>query len=179
LPTASGIHQGRTTISTDKTILAPVEAEERIQALDVIRGFALIGILLVNIEGMVGPLSESLDGLNQKLTGADRWADAALYIVAQGKFYILFSLLFGMGFTIMMMRAQAAGRFFFRVYLRRIFVLALIGLAHGLLIWSGDILFAYACFGFLLLLFFRNTPNRACQSGACSFTWFPWCLCFS
>lgn len=108
---------------------------------------------------MVGPLNESLDGLNMSLTGADRTADAALYILAQGKFYTLFSLLFGAGFMIMMMRAQQAGRAFFRVYLRRIFVLALIGLAHGLFVWSGDILFSYACFGLLLLLCFSNTPT--------------------
>lgn len=143
----------------EQASLAPVTGAERIQALDVVRGFALLGILLMNIEGMAGPLMASMTGLDPQLTGADRWVDGAIYLLVQGKFYPLFSLLFGMGFAVMLMRAEASGRPFFGLYLRRVLALLGIGLAHALLVWSGDILVTYAVMGFVLLLFFRRTPR--------------------
>ena len=143
----------------EATTLAPVTGADRIQALDVVRGFALLGILLMNIEGMAGPLMNSMTGVDPSLAGIDRWADTAIYLLVQGKFYPLFSLLFGMGFAVMLHRAEVAERPFFAVYLRRILVLLGLGLAHGFLLWSGDILVAYAVMGFLLLLFFRRTPT--------------------
>ena len=139
--------------------LAPVAANERIAAMDVLRGFALLGILLMNIEGMAGPLMNSMTGVDPALTGADRGVDTAIYLLVQGKFYPLFSMLFGMGFAVMLQRAAAAERPFFAVYLRRILALGGLGLAHGLLLWSGDILLTYALMGFVLLLFFRDTPQ--------------------
>ena len=139
--------------------LAPVTGTERIQALDAIRGFALLGILLMNIEGMVGPLMASISGVNPALTGADRWMDTAIYLLVQGKFFPLFSMLFGMGFAIMLARAQAAGRPFVAVYLRRVLALLAIGLAHALLVWSGDILVTYALMGLVMLICFRGTPQ--------------------
>lgn len=143
----------------EQASLAPVAGTDRIQALDVVRGFALLGILLMNIEGMAGPLMASMTGLDPQLTGADRWVDGAIYLLVQGKFYPLFSLLFGMGFAVMLMRAEAAERPFFGLYLRRVLALLAIGLAHALLLWSGDILVTYALMGFVLLLFFRRTPR--------------------
>jgi uncharacterized protein len=138
--------------------LTPVAATERIDAMDVLRGFALLGILLMNIEGMVGPLLGAMTGIDPSLAGADRWADAFVYVFVQGKFYPLFSLLFGMGFAVMMMRAEAAGRPFLAIYLRRILVLLAIGLAHALLVWSGDVLVSYALLAFPLVFLFRRTP---------------------
>lgn len=139
--------------------LAPVAAIDRIEALDVLRGFALVGILLMNIEGIVGPLNGSITGVDPALSGADRWADTLIYFFVQGKFYPLFSLLFGMGFAVMMQRAADAGRPFVRVYLRRVLALLVIGLAHALLVWSGDILTTYSLMALVLLLFFRRTPQ--------------------
>ncbi|WP_374601896.1 DUF418 domain-containing protein [Arenimonas sp.] len=139
--------------------LAPVTSADRIQALDAIRGFALLGILLMNIEGMVGPLMNSMTGVDPQLAGADRWVDTAIYLLVQGKFFPLFSMLFGMGFAIMLARAQAAGRPFVAVYLRRVLALLAIGLVHALLVWSGDILVTYALMGLVMLLFFRGTPQ--------------------
>lgn len=138
--------------------LTPVAGNERIETMDVLRGFALLGILLMNIEGFVGPLMESLTGVNARFTGADRWMDAAIYILVQGKFITLFSLLFGMGFAVMLERAQARGGSGTGLYARRLLALLGIGLVHVLLIWSGDILVSYALLGFVLLLFFRRTP---------------------
>ena len=138
--------------------LRPVAVAERIEAMDVLRGVALLGILLMNIEAFVGPLVAVMTGLDPTLTGADRIVDAAAFIFVQGKFYLLFSLLFGMGFAVMMARAAAAGRPFFSLYLRRTLVLLVIGLVHLLLIWSGDILVAYALIALPLLLIFRTVP---------------------
>lgn len=141
------------------TLLAPVAAAERIAAMDVLRGFALLGILLMNIEAFVGPMFQAITGLDPTLRGADRWADALVYILVQGKFYTLFSLLFGMGFAVMLARAQSAGRPFFALYLRRTLALLAIGLVHALLVWSGDILVPYALLALVLLLLFRRTPQ--------------------
>jgi uncharacterized protein len=139
--------------------LAPVEARARIESLDVLRGFALLGILLMNIEGMAGPLMSSMTGVDPALSGADRVVDTLVYLFVQGKFYPLFSLLFGMGFAAMLLRAREAGTASPGTYLRRVLALMAIGLAHGLLVWSGDILLTYALLALPLLLFFRDTPE--------------------
>ncbi|GAB3732111.1 DUF418 domain-containing protein [Luteimonas pelagia] len=141
------------------TRLAPVAPGERIEALDVLRGFALLGILLMNIEAFVGPVFGTYGGLDPALTGWDRVADALAYVLVQGKFYPLFSLLFGMGFAVMLARARGAGRPFAGPYLRRTLSLLAIGLAHALLVWSGDILVTYALVA-LVLPVFADTPVR-------------------
>ena len=143
--------------------LSPIAAADRIEALDVLRGFALLGILLMNIEGFAGPLVGALTGLDPALTGADKWVDAVIYVLVQGKFYTLFSLLFGMGFAVMSQRAEVARRPFAGLYWRRGLVLLGIGLLHALLIWAGDILVMYALVSFMLLAF-RPAPQK----------WLPW-----
>lgn len=145
--------------ATSPTVLAPVSPTERLELLDIVRGFALLGILLMNIEGFVGPLYAATTGLDPSLTGADRVVDALIYILVQGKFWCLFSLLFGMGFAVMSQRAAANGRPFAGVYWRRGLVLLGIGLVHGLLVWSGDILVTYALVSFALLAF-RDVNGR-------------------
>ena len=135
------------------TPLAPIAPGERIAALDVLRGFALIGILLMNMEAFAGPLMRALTGLDPALTGFNRLADGLIYFFVQGKFFTLFSLLFGMGFAMMVMRAEAAGRPFAGLYWRRSLALLGIGLAHSLLVWSGDILVPYALLSIPLLAF--------------------------
>ncbi|KAB7770060.1 DUF418 domain-containing protein [Xanthomonas maliensis] len=136
---------------TESTPLLPIAAAERITVLDVLRGAALLGILLMNIEGFVGPLDLAMTGVDPHWHGADRLADALIYVLVQGKFYTLFSLLFGMGFAVMMQRAQHAARPFAGMYLRRSAGLLVIGLLHALLLWSGDILLTYALLAPLLL----------------------------
>lgn len=132
----------------------PVTAHERIVALDVIRGFALFGILLVNIAFFANPISDPFsfgDG-----SGIDESIGWFVGFFAQGKFYPLFSLLFGLGFAVQLERASKRQRSFVPVYLRRLLVLLAIGVAHGVLIWAGDILTVYALLGFLLLLVGRG-----------------------
>lgn len=141
------------------TPLAPVSAGERVEILDVLRGFAIFGILLVNMALFFGPIH--LQVLNRPVvTGPlDELARQFIVLFAQGKFYSLFSFLFGMGLAIQMERAVERGRKVGGFFARRMSWLLVIGLAHALLIWFGDILVLYSLMGFALLLF-RNARPR-------------------
>lgn len=132
--------------------LAPLASSERITALDVIRGFALIGILLMNIEYFNRPTTDIGTGLQAGQSGANfLFSFFVLYFVT-GKFWTMFSLLFGMGFGVMLTRAQSAGRSFLKPYMRRIAALALFGALHFILLWAGDILFSYSVGALALLV---------------------------
>lgn len=132
-------------------LATPIASSERIQALDVVRGFALIGIFLMNIEWFNRPIAE-LGGLPTNVHGADYWAGYLIFILVQGKFWTMFSLLFGMGFAVMLTRAERAGRGFLVPYIRRIAALAVFGAMHHVFLWAGDILFSYAVAALCLLL---------------------------
>jgi len=138
---------------------APIEAAQRIQALDVIRGFALLGIFLMNIEWFSRPLQEMGSGIDPTAIGLDLTAAWAVHVFVAGKFWVLFSLLFGMGFAVMSSRGGHGLQFRGR-YLRRCLVLLAFGVLHAVLLWPGDILHAYAVTG-LLLLAFGEISNRA------------------
>jgi uncharacterized protein len=135
--------------------LAPVAAKERIAVLDVIRGFALIGIFLMNIEFFNRAVGELGEGMPAGLSGLNWLASYVIAYFVAGKFWTIFSLLFGMGFALMLTRTEAKGQNFLKPYLRRLFALAIFGLLHHILIWPGDILFSYAIAagGLLLILF--------------------------
>ncbi|MEG2805551.1 DUF418 domain-containing protein [Stenotrophomonas sp.] len=146
-------------VNTASLSLQPVAVGDRIAVLDILRGFALLGILLMNMEAFSGPLDLAFTGVDPHWQGLDYWADAAIYVLVQGKFFTLFSLLFGAGFAIMAQRAEAARRAFVPFYLRRSAALLLIGACHALLVWSGDILVVYALVS-LPLLACREAPTR-------------------
>ena len=132
--------------------LVPITANQRIEALDVVRGFALLGIFLMNIEWFNRPISSLGEGMPTGLTGLDWWASWFVLYFVQGKFWTIFSLLFGMGFAVMLTRAERAGREFKIVYLRRVLALAVFGAAHFILLWAGDILFSYAVGALMLMI---------------------------
>ncbi len=137
---------------------------ERIELLDAIRGFALLGILLMNLEVFTGPLIGAMTGIDSQLQGIDRWADGFIYIFVQGKFWTLFALLFGIGFAVMFESAKRQSSDFFSIYMRRLFALLVIGLIHLLLIWEGDILFSYALAGFVLLWLLKSGTTSSLAS---------------
>ena len=139
---------------------APLAAGERIVALDVVRGFALLGIFLMNIEWFNRPIAAFNEGIPRGLTGLDWFASWFIAYFVQGKFWTIFSLLFGMGFAVMLVRAERAGREFTRVYLRRILALAVFGAVHFIYVWEGDILFSYAmgALALLIVLYGRAWP---------------------
>ena len=138
---------------------APVAANQRIVALDVVRGFALIGIFLMNIEFFNRTFTSFNEGMPRDLTSLDWFASWFVNYFVQGKFWTIFSLLFGMGFAVMMTRAEQAGREFKKVYLRRIVALAVFGAAHFIFVWQGDILFSYAVAALALLIVLYGRPK--------------------
>lgn len=143
----------------------PVASSERVPGLDAVRGLALLGILLMNIEAFNGPLWLSGAGVDPRWVGMDRWLDTVIYVVVQGSFFPLFSLLFGIGFALMGQRLGARGAAFVPIHLRRMAVLALIGLVHAVLVWSGDVLLTYALLGALLPALDRLSPRWLGLSG--------------
>lgn len=134
------------------TDFTPVAIRDRIQTLDVVRGVALLGIALMNVEFFNRPLADLGAGMPADLSGIDYWASWFIHTFVRGKFWTMFSILFGMGFAVMLTRAQDAGRGFVVPYLRRALALAGFGLLHGILVWSGDILLSYATAALVLLL---------------------------
>ncbi len=148
--------------------LAPVSESSRIDAIDAVRGFALLGIFLVNV-GMHGDVfGPYLDPSPPKgLATPDLVAHYFTKAFCEGKFYPLFSLLFGVGLALQWKRAVAAGRSLLGTGSRRLLILMLIGLMHALLIWYGDILFIYSTTGLLLLLLINCRAKTLAITGAC------------
>lgn len=139
---------------------APIGATERIGEIDVIRGFALFGVLWMNLYAHPRGLfpSENYEGL------ATSVLDPTFSFLGEwlmmGKAQALFSILFGFGFAILTDRAARRGANGSALYLRRILILFAVGAAHLLLLWTGDILHAYAAMGLGLLLT-RRLPGWA------------------
>ena len=151
----------------DPQPLAPVLPTERIEAVDTLRGFAVLGILMINIwffalpeQVMYSPAAAGgSDALNLGV-----WA--VVSSLFQQKFMALFSMLFGAGVILMYDRIEATNRPFKSIYYRRILWLLAIGLVHAYLIWWGDILFSYAVCGLLLYLFRRISARKLIIIGA-------------
>jgi len=141
------------------TPLAPIQPAERIQIVDILRGFALFGILFVNMTIFSQPMQAIVLPADPNLPFYDRAALWLIHALGEGKFYALFSLLFGLGLTLQMERIEGRGGRFVPLYARRLLVLLGIGLVHAFLIWMGDILILYALLGFLLILFRKARPR--------------------
>ena len=136
--------------------LTPTYGQERYDFLDILRGFSLIGIISANmiLYSLYLYLPESAK-MNMKTHASDRVLDFLELVLIEGKFYTIFSILFGIGFSILLTRTQTKGLVFHRFFLRRMFLLYLIGVAHAVVFWHDDILQFYALCGVLLLLFLR------------------------
>ena len=130
--------------------LVPISVNQRIDVMDILRGLALIGILLMNIEWF-GRSMSTLGSFDPKLTGLDHAAGWLVRCLVEGKFYKIFALLFGMGFAVMLIRAKELGRPFGAWFVRRMAILYVIGLLHMFFLWHGDILHDYAFAGLMLL----------------------------
>lgn len=138
---------------------APVAPRQRIATIDILRGFALLGILLVNMQLFNGSFVGMIAGLGDPSAPLDQWARWLVVFLAEGKFYSIFALLFGLGLALQYQRAEAQGTRFGPYWLRRMAVLLLIGLVHAYLIWTGDILILYSLLGALLLLWRKARPR--------------------
>ena len=127
------------------TPIVPTSQKERYIILDALRGFALLGVLIVNMLQAYSPVVSNTDEVVATLIRA----------FGEGTFYPMFSFLFGLGFALQLRKGEAA----LPRFRRRLFVLLGIGLVHGILIWVGDILFTYAVLGYVLI-YFRNKSDR-------------------
>lgn len=131
----------------------PVTLGERIDSLDVLRGVAILGILLMNIVTFSMVLSAYTNpSVYNDLSGADWWTWLTLHLFVDQKFMTMFSVLFGSGVCIFMERATAKHHAAWKLQLSRMGWLLLIGLLHAYLIWYGDILVSYAVAGVVIAL---------------------------
>ncbi|MGM0377256.1 MAG: DUF418 domain-containing protein [Bacteroidota bacterium] len=133
--------------------LLPTGARDRIVILDVLRGFALLGILMVNMQWMNAPVAVSFSSVSLWQSCPDQIADFLIRAFFESKFYVLFSMLFGYGFWLFLQKPAASPEQALRVYVWRLVLLFFFGAAHVLLLWAGDILVWYALLGLLFVLF--------------------------
>ncbi len=143
----------------EQTSITPVQEAERINEIDIVRGAALLGILMVNMSFFKYPVyMERIP--SQFPEGLERLSAMFIQLFFTGNFYAVFSFLFGLGFFIFMDRTLQKGLELKPLYRRRLTALMIFGLLHIVLFWSGDILFTYSVTGFILFVF-RNTSIKA------------------
>ena len=143
----------------------PIAETTRIDAIDVLRGVALLGILLMNVQSFAMPQAAYFNPTAYgDLEGANLYAWVAGRMLADQKFMTIFSVLFGAGIVLMAGRAEARGDAR-RVHYRRMGWLLVIGLLHAHLLWPGDILFLYAVCGMLVYPLRRQPPGRLLALG--------------
>jgi len=141
------------------TTLTPIDPQERIEILDILRGFALLGILFNNMLYFSGYAFVPFDNLKQIINfPLSENIYYFLDIVITAKFYTLFCILFAVGFYIQFSKHREYPSDFLRTYRRRLTILFLIGIIHNL-IWFGDILLLYSIMAFILILF-RNMKTK-------------------
>ncbi len=146
----------------------PVRAEDRITSLDTLRGFALLGILLMNIVGF-GLGSAYDDPTNGGgATGINLWTWIAMHVLAEGKMRCIFSMVFGAGIVLLTSRAERRGDTASSadIYYRRNLWLGGFGILHAFLLWQGEILYPYALCALALYPFRRMAPKGLIAIGA-------------
>jgi uncharacterized protein len=155
------------------TSLQPTTLTERHSLLDVLRGFALLGVLLANMVSHSGYFFLSEAGRAALDTAqVDHIVEWIEHFLIDGKFYSLFSMLFGIGFALQLKRASELDLNFVSRFRRRLLIMFLFGLMHAVFLYVGDILTVYALTGLTLILF-RNSSNKFLLRSALVFTLLP------
>ncbi|MFO0935782.1 MAG: DUF418 domain-containing protein [Gemmataceae bacterium] len=144
--------------ATNPISTGPIRDDERAIVLDVLRGVALLGILVINIQIFAQP--DQSFGFGEHDLTVDRLVLLLISCFIQAKFYSLFSFLYGVGFAVQMRNANEGDSRATRRFFRRSAALAMFGILHIVLVWDGDILLAYALTGLLLPLY-RNVSDKA------------------
>ena len=143
-----------------KTDEPPTGDEGRVAAIDVLRGVALLGILIVNIETFAMP---GIAQFNPTANGEGSWSGQLVhgltYVFAKQKFMAIFSMLFGAGMVLLYRKHEKQGQRAARIHYARCFWLLVFGLIHMFFIWMGDILVIYAICGSILYSFRRLRPQ--------------------
>lgn len=135
--------------------------------VDALRGFALLGIVIVNTGVMASAWYGSGAIAPAFSTPLDLWVGGLIAALFETKFYLLFSFLFGYSFTLQMASAAREGADFIPRFLRRLLGLALFGIAHAVVLFQGDILFTYSLLGAALLCLRGLSPRAAVKLGLC------------
>lgn len=141
--------------------LTPINPSDRVSVIDALRGFAILGILFMNVKASSFPFGFEdlsvlrLDWILDKIT---YWG---LEFLISGKFFTMFTFLFGLGMAVQMSRAIAKDneKKFPMVYIRRLLLLLIIGFIHDVFVWDGWVLLWYPVVGFPLLLFRKFKPR--------------------
>jgi uncharacterized protein len=137
---------------------APVSESRRIQLLDALRGFALLGILLMNIPFFALPLNYA-EAFKGNPASIDFWVHAVITVLFEGKMRALFGMIFGAGVILFVSKKELDGKPVAFLFYRRMFWLVVFGLIHAhLLLWFGDILYLYGLCGMLVFLFRKVKP---------------------
>lgn len=135
-------------------ILKPTQGKGRIPSIDILRGLAVLGILIMNIQSFSMPSSAYFNPTSfERLSGSDLSVWLLSHVFANQKFMAIFSMLFGASIIMLSTKAKKENVRSTNLQYRRFFFLAIIGLLHAYLLWAGDILFPYAICGFLLFSF--------------------------
>lgn len=142
------------------TNVRPTQPNERLDVIDILRGFAIFGILVVNMLYFAQPIYQEVLDVQIWMSPVDVIVHWLIGFFAEAKFFTLFSMLFGLGLAIQLERASSKGTNIVPLYLRRLLVLLVIGLIHAFLFWWGDILTYYALLGGLLLFFRAKAPRQ-------------------
>ncbi len=150
---------------------SPVAASDRIASLDVLRGFAVLGILVMNIQAFAMPLAAYFNPtVYGDLSGINFFVWLVSYLFVDQKFLSMFSLLFGAGICLFADRVEARSGRSAGLHYRRMFCLLLFGLVHAYFLWSGDILVTYALCGSVLFLLRNRSPRTLVVSGLAVFS---------
>jgi len=141
--------------------LSPASPNQRIISIDVLRGVAVLGILIMNIQNfsMISAAYMNPDAYGD-LTGINRWVWILSHILADQKFMTIFSILFGAGVILFTGKAVQKELRPGPIHYRRMFWLFVFGMLHAYLIWSGDILVNYALCGMFVFIFRNKTPRK-------------------
>ena len=150
-------------------MISPVTVKNRVVQMDIIRGFALFGVLLVNITMIDATIFSYLSSPFQIEGTLNQLFAWLIHVLAVGKFYTMFSILFGLGFYFFMNKSNDTV-VPPSLFLRRLGVLLLFGAFHLIFVWHGDILHTYAITGVLLLLYRNKDEKRILKTGLILFT---------
>ncbi len=148
-------------MNSTKTLISPTSITERIISLDVLRGVAVLGILIMNIQSfsMIGAAYINPTAYGD-LSGINKWVWIFSHLLANSKFMSIFSMLFGAGVILFTEKALEKGRKASAFHYRRMMWLLMFGFIHAYLIWYGDILVSYSICGMLVFVFRKMKPKK-------------------
>lgn len=134
--------------------MTPTTLGNRVEVIDLLRGFALLGVFIANMIHFQSPYLY-MDPYTWFSSPSDAATFKVIDIFVEGSFYPIFAMLFGYGLNMQYEKTLTNGSAFAPMMARRLAILLGIGIIHALLVWSGDVLFTYAAMGFIMIAFVK------------------------